>query len=223
MLAAVDDLASVEEEDFVSVQNRGEAVGHHHGGFIRQNGFHAVLDLGFGMGVNGGGGLVHDDQFRLESQGPGKADKLFFSLGNVLPAFRQLGIQAEVLPADEFVQLHDVNGFAHFGFRDSVIVNAHVFQNTAGKEEDVLQDQPDFAAPGPEFYFAQRHAVDEDAAFVHGIKAAEQAHSGGLAAAGSAHQRYLLPFGNGEGNVLEHPVLVLIGEPDVFEANLMLE
>ncbi len=223
MRAAVDDLAVLVKKDLIGIQHRGQTVRYHQGGLVRKDRLHAALDLGFGLRVDRGRRFVHDDQFGVEGQRPREADQLFLALGNVLPALGQFAVQAEVLGLDEFVQLHDVDRFPHFFDGHGVVVNAHVFQNAAGKEENVLQDQPDLAAPGAEIEVGERHAVDQDASLLDGVKSAEQAHRGRFAAAGSPHQRDLFAFRHGEGNVFEDPFLLFVGEPDFLEADLVLE
>ena len=64
---------------------------------------------------------------------------------------------------------------------------------------------------------ANVHAADADRALLHIVEAQQQADERGLARAGVAHDGDGLARLDAEADVAQHPVFVLVGEPDVVE------
>ena len=83
---------------------------------------------------------------------------------------------------------------------------------------DVLQHHAELPAQRGELPLPHVETLDEHAATRHVVKPHEQTRQGRLARTGVPDDCYRLARTNGEIDVLEHPVLVRIGEPDVVEA-----
>ena len=66
-------------------------------------------------------------------------------------------------------------------------------------------------------------AVDENLALLNIVIAADQAQNSGLARAGGANKGHRLLRLYMEGNALKHPLVGLIGKPDVFKLDLALD
>src|SRR5690606_37140791 len=75
--------AIVEHENAVGNAQGGEAVGNDHGGLAGGETLEPGEDLRFGLGVEGGGGLVQDDEFGVAHIGAGNGDLLPFAPGKV--------------------------------------------------------------------------------------------------------------------------------------------
>ena len=68
--------------------------------------------------------------------------------------------------------------------------------------------------------FADVDAVEGDAAFLHFVEAQEQVGEGGLSGAGVAHHRHRFTRLDGEADVVQNFVVVLVGEPDLMKFHL---
>ena len=62
--------------DPVGVSDGGEPVGDDHGGAVFHQVFDGLLDLDFGLGIEGGGGLIKDEDGRVLDQGTGNRETL---------------------------------------------------------------------------------------------------------------------------------------------------
>ena len=81
--APLDNAALLQDHDAVGVLNGAEPVSDDKGGAPSHQGVHALLDQGFGAGVNGGGGLVQNQHRRVGHGGPGNGQQLALALAQV--------------------------------------------------------------------------------------------------------------------------------------------
>jgi len=71
----------VKDQDSVGALDGREAVGDDQGGPIPHELVGCGLDLCLHLRIHGAGGLVQDEDGRIESQGPGEGEELAFSDG----------------------------------------------------------------------------------------------------------------------------------------------
>ena len=64
------------------------------GGFLGDEGVEARLDLGLGLGVEGGGGLVEEEDFRVPEEGAGDGDALLLAAGDADAALADASVVA---------------------------------------------------------------------------------------------------------------------------------
>ncbi len=80
MRAGFNEPALVDDEDFAGVANGGEAVGDDEAGALLHEAVHGALDVGFGVGVDGGGSFIENQNRRLGHKGAGDAEELALAL-----------------------------------------------------------------------------------------------------------------------------------------------
>ena len=107
--------------------------------------------------------------------------------------------------------------------RELVVVDADVLEHGPREEVAVLEDEAYGPAPEREVELVEGAAVDEDLAALRPVEAAEEADGRRLARARGSDQGRGRAEGHGEGDVLEDPVLALVGEPDAAELDGALE
>ena len=73
------ELAFVHDEDGVGALDRREAVGDEDGGAARDHAVEREADAEFGVGVDGAGGLVKDEDAGVVGQGACEADELLLA------------------------------------------------------------------------------------------------------------------------------------------------
>ena len=173
-----------------------------------------VLDGERGDGVQGGAGLVHEQDGGLDRDGAGDAQALLLAAGQPQP--RPVEAVLDLVPQVGPAQggLHQVVGV---GLLDAAVVEAHAGQDVLGdghRGERVgpLEDHADGAAhlDGVDAGFVEVDAVDNDLALDAGagdglVHAVEGAQEGGLPAAGGADE-------GGDGLGLDDDVDVLHGQ-----------
>src|SRR5690606_25621953 len=111
-------LAPVEDEDAVGVLDGGEAVGDDDGGAAAHEGVERVLDLALERGVDGAGGLVEDEDERVEGEGACEGEELALADGEGDAALAD-GLSVAVgEPLDEAVGADAGGGRADAGLVD---------------------------------------------------------------------------------------------------------
>ena len=81
MVAALDDMTLVDHQDLVRLLYGGEAVGDHQGGARLAQLVDGRLDVAFGLGIQGRGGLVQQQYRGVTQQGAGDGDALALTTG----------------------------------------------------------------------------------------------------------------------------------------------
>ena len=147
-----------------------------------------VHDLGLGLNVEGGSGLVEDQDGGVAQESAGNGNTLPLTAGEVLALLTYGGIVA-------FRQVHD--GLVDIGFfgdfndlldAGSGLADGDILANGALKEDRVLQHHADIVAQYVQGIQATIHAVDFNHALLNIVEARDQLDQRGFAAAGEADQ-----------------------------------
>ncbi len=162
-------------------------------------------DAVFGLGVDGAGGLVEDQDGGRMGEGAGEADELLLAGGEGGAAFADGLLELLGEGADEVGDVDLFGGAFELGVGDPRAAEADVVGDGAGEEEWVLQDDAEAAAEGGEVLVADVDAIDEDLAVLDVVEAHHQRGDGGLAGAGVADDGGGLAGGDGEGDAAEDP------------------
>lgn len=79
VVALLDNLAFIEDIDAIRVLDGGKPVGDDKGGAVFHETVEGILDLAFGLGIDGGGGFVEQKDGCVFEQGSGDGQALFFA------------------------------------------------------------------------------------------------------------------------------------------------
>src|SRR5690606_3953011 len=131
--------------------------------------------------VERAGRLVEDEDLRIGDQRAGDRDALALPAGKIRGAFLQHRIQPAGQTRDELLRAGHPRGRNNLIDRRIGLRRGNVFGDGAAKQETLLQDDADTAAQVHEVDFAKVEAVDSNDAFLHRIKALDDAGEGGLA------------------------------------------
>ena len=101
MRAALDDLALVEDDDLVGVDDGRQAVGDHQRRAVGGDPVERRLDLALGVDVEGRGRLVEDQDRRRLQHRAGDGDALLLAAGQFQAALADLGRVAVGQAGDE--------------------------------------------------------------------------------------------------------------------------
>ena len=183
----------------------------HHAG---QRVAHAKL----GLGIDARSGFVQNQEARIVRQRAGEADELLLPGGQRAAALADGLLEAIRQRVDEVHQVHLLGRRLDLLARDACRCRAGycprcVPVNRYGS----CSTTPKLPAQLQRIDVADIHAADANAALLNVVEAQQQADERGLAGAGVAHHGDRLAGLDAEADVAQHPVFVLVGEPDVIE------
>ena len=159
-------------------------------------------DLGGHLGVEGGGGLVEEEQAGLDGDGAGDGYALFLAAAELGGLFVGVGFELEALEgfhgARECLGAREAVDF--FEGEHDVIERGEMGEEVVG-----LEDGADLAAVFAEGFLVarERGAIDGDGAGVWAFKAGEDAEEGGFPAAAGADEDEGVDRREIEGDVVE--------------------
>ena len=208
--AGLDELAVVEDEDFIAdVFDDGEVVADEEVGEVEF--FLEVLeeadDLGLDADVEGADGFVTDDEAGFDGEGAGDADALALAAGEFAgAAVEVVGVEADFL--EEGGGAVSAVGGGAGGEVDFHGLGEGLEDGEAGVEgaEGVLEDHLDFAAEGEEGALVHGGDVDaavEDASGGGGLELDEGAGDGGFSGAAFADEADGFSCWEGEADVVD--------------------
>ena len=94
VLALLHDFAVPDHQDEVCFPDGAEAVGDEEGGAVPEKMVDGGLDQLLGLGVDGGGGLVQDENSGVGQHRPGEGDQLLFPSGEPVAALAHVAVPA---------------------------------------------------------------------------------------------------------------------------------
>ena len=223
MGALFGDAALVHHQHSVRLLHGLQPMGDEDGGASGGQPVQSALDELFGFRVDGGGGFVEHQDFRVRRQHPGEGQQLPLPLGEVLAALRQLGV--ETLRQG----LYEVLGVDRFGRRldllsgDGGVGQGDVVRHAAGEDVEVLQHHADAPPQVAAVDAVKVDAVQEDAAVRKVVEAPQQPDQGAFAGPGGTDDGQLLARCDVQGNILEHWLVLAVGEAQMAELHGALE
>jgi hypothetical protein len=194
-------------QPFITHFHRPETVGDHEHRDLSAEGGDGLHDAVLGLGIEGGGGLVEDEELRLVVEGAGEADALALAAGEADAAFADDCFKATGKTVlDESEDLGGGGGAFEGGGVDFLFGQAEgdVGGDRVIDEEDFLRHVTDAAAPCAALVGAERGVIDKDAAGAGDVEAEDEIDEGGLAAAGGADNAERGVFGDAERELVDH-------------------
>ena len=160
VVAGGDDLAVVEDQDLVGVQNRADPLGDDEPGLAMLSLGEASLNSRLGFHVDRAGAVVEDQHGWIDEHGAGDRDALLLATGEVHAALTDDGVVAVRKAIDEVVGLSDSGRLAHLGVAGGRSSVANVVANRAAEEHCLLQGNADVRAEDALVQVAHVDAVD---------------------------------------------------------------
>jgi len=220
VLADLDDVAVVHDQDQIGVLDRGQAVGDDEAGAPLHQILHAFLDQDLSAGVDRRGRLIQDQDLRIAQEGAGDRQQLLLALGDVGGFLVDFRLVAVFQGADEVVHIGGVGSGDDFLVAGSGLAVADVVHDRSGEQPGVLQDHAEAVAQVVAREAAGVDAVHVDGAAVELIEAHQQLDDRGLAGPGRTDDGHLLPGADIGGEVVDDDLAGIVAEVDVLEGDV---
>ena len=220
--AGLGDAAAFEDEDSGGALEHDGAVGNDKGGAAGHCGIEGGGDFVFGAGVDGGGGVVEEEDGGFEEQGARDGDALFLASGQADAGFAEDGVIAVGKGGDEVVGRGEAGGFFNLILGGVGSSESDVRGDGGAEEEAFLEDEADFAAQLGQVEGFEVYAVDEDPPVDGVVEAGDEAEQGGFTAADGADDGDAFAGDGLEADVLEGGFFG-VAEGDVFKTDLAPE
>ena len=179
-----------------------------------------VLDGVLGDGVQGGGGLVQDQDLGILEDDPGDGEALLLAAGELEAPVAHHGVQALGLGGEKLGEIGDVAGGLDLLLGGVLLGVEQVLPDRAVEEIAVLGHDADLLAQIAQIEVPHVHPRDRDPAAQHVVEPGDEVHDGGFAGAGGSHNGVHLPAGDGEVNVGEQRLLRIVGEGHMLVADI---
>ena len=169
--------------------------------------------------VNGAGGVVQDQNFRLFQKSAGDAQALLLAAGYIGSALLDPGVISIRKTVDELIRTGLAAGFLTFLQGGVFLSPAQVIQDGAGEEDIFLQNYGHLIPKGLKVIGADVFSSHADASCAHVVQAADQADQAGFAASRPADDADGLSRADVQLDVVQgfFPASVLIGEAHMVE------
>ena len=178
-----------------------------------------TLDFGFRHGIQGGGGLVQNQNGGIHQENPGNGHPLLLAAGEQGAPLAYIGLEALGHGLDIRIDLRLLGGLDYLLIRGIGATVANVFQNGVRKQEHILLDNADGLVEAVLLNVPHVLAVNGDAALRYIVKSGNQLAECTLAATGGADDGHGLPGGHVQAHVVEHRQRAVIGEAYVVNPN----
>src|SRR6185437_12181841 len=178
-------LAAVHDEDGVGALNGGEAVSDNDRGSACDHAFEGGADAEFGVGIDGGSGLIEDEDARVVGEGAGEVDELLLSGGEGIAALAERLVVSARERLDEVADVDLLGGQANLLVADER-AEADVVGDGSAEEEGVLHDDAEVLAETKQIVLAHVEPIDEDCAVLDVVEAHHEADDGGFSRTGVA-------------------------------------
>ena len=221
--AALDDVSLLDDQDLVGAADGGEAMGDDKGGAALHEEVEAVLDHGFGLGVEGAGGFVENEDARVGENGTGDGDALTLAAGEFDATLAYDGVVSLGEAFGELIDAGDAAGLHELFFGGLRARKQDILADGAIEEKGFLQDDAQLLAVAAEADGCEVDVIDEDVTAGGGVEAADERDDGGLSGAGGAYEG-----GDGAGSGLEADAVKdglagVVGEGDVLEGDVAVD
>ena len=224
MAALLHDSSVPDYQDQISLADGGQPVGDQEGGPVLQQVFNGVLNQLFGLGVDGGGGLVQDKDSGVGQHRSCKGDQLLFTGGEPVAAFADIALPAVFQLFHHQMGRNGAGRFHHFLVGGVQPAITDVFHNRTGEQMGALKHIADVAVEPELASLPVVPAVNEDPAAGGFKEAAGQVYQGGFAGAGFTYNGDGGAGRNFQAEVAEY-LLVAVGilEGDVLKFNVAFQ
>ena len=148
MGSALGDLARIEHDDFIGIDNGRQAVGDHQRGAVARDLAQRRLDFLFGEAVKRRGRLVENQNGRAFQNGAGNRDALLLAAGQFQAALAHHGVITLGQAQNEVVDLRHLGGGFDFGVARIGPAIADVVADGVVEQHRILRHHADGGAQG---------------------------------------------------------------------------
>ena len=152
--------------------------------------------------------------------GSGEAEQLPLPGGEVIAPLPYLLIQSFRQAVDKGIGIYIPAGLHDFFITDAIHMQQQIGTDCTGKQEYILKHLPEMPAQAAELDMPDVDAVQCNDTLLDIVIPAKQTQNGSLSRSGIPHKSHGLAWLHMEAYILKHPVILLIGEPDVFKFDL---
>ena len=201
--AALDDPSLVQDVDDVAAHRQRQPVGDADDGLAGRDGRKLLQDLVLGLGVQGAGRLVQNQDRGVAEQRAGDGESLALATGEPAAALADDGVVAGRQRHDEVVEAGRLRGGHDLVVGRVELPHPDVVADGAIEEGRLLRDQREAAAEGRQRVLADVASVDLDRPIGRVVEAREHIDQGRLAGTGRPDERGAGPGRDRDRDVLE--------------------
>ena len=223
MVAALDDVAVVENHDDIRVADGGQPVGDDEYGAPIHQLVHTSLYDGLGTGIDGGGSLIEDHNRRVGHRRTGDGEQLALALGQAGTAAGNHRIVAVRQHIDKAVGIGQLGRGVDLLIGGIQLAVADVLPDGTGEQGHILKHDAQTAAQVRLADAGDVDAIVGDGTAVDVIEAVDQVGNGGLTGTGGTDKGYLLAGLGVEGDVVQDDLLRGVAEGDMVKPHIALE
>ena len=210
--------ALLQHADLIRIHDGVEPVGDDEDCLTPDHFGNGLVHLLLILRIHEGGGLVQHHDRGVFQDRPGQRDALPLPAGEHFAPVPGHGVDAILQPGKELPALGLLRRSQNLLIRGLRTAQADVLQQAHVEQELLLGHIGDLVVEGLHAHLPDVLAAHADAPAGHIIVVDQELCQGGLAAARLSHQGGKAPLRRGEGDAVEHLVL-LIGKADILKGN----
>ena len=222
MLAPFYDLTFMEYADFIGMADGGETVGDGNGRTVLHQLFKRILYHAFAFGIEGGSRFVQDEDRRILQNGAGNADALALTAGELTAPVANHGVISLLACHDEIVCIGNLGCFHHLFHSGIFYPEGNVVEEGIIEQNRFLVHITHDATEVMQGGGLHVYTINQDFTFLYIVVTGNQVHHGRLSRAGLTYQSNGLALFDGEVDVLQNPLRVVL-ERYVLEFYLFLQ
>ena len=222
MLAPFYDLTFMKYADFIGMADGRETVGNGDGRTILHQFFKRILYHAFAFGIEGGSRFVQDEDRRILQDGAGNANALALTAGELTAPVANHGVISLLACHDEIVCIGYLGSFHHLFHSGIFYPEGNVVEEGIIEQNRFLVHITHDATEVVQGGGLHVYTINQDFTFLYIVVTGNQVHHGRLARAGLAYQSNGLAFSDGQVDVFQNPLRVVL-EGYVLEFNLFLQ
>ena len=223
VVAALDNVAVIQNHDAVGVHDGAEAVGDDEDRTALHQSVHAVLNQLLGTGIDGGGCFVQNHDRRIGHGRTGNGDQLTLALRKACAVAGELGVIALGQTGDEIVGIGQLGGLDALFICGIQLAVTDILHNGAGKQVGILQNHTQASAQVGLGDLVDVDVIVADLAVGDVIEPVDQIGDGGLAGTGSTDEGDLLTGTGIQGDVVEDGLFGNVAEVHILQGDIALQ
>ena len=146
MPSALHDMAFIQHNDFIGIDDGGQAMGNHQCGPAAGHAFNRILNIFFGKAIECRGRLIQYKDGRSLQQSARNRDPLFFTPRQFQSPFADTGVEAIRQRGDKAIDLRQMGGLNHFCLCRIPTPVTDIIADGVVKQHGILRHHADYRA-----------------------------------------------------------------------------